>query len=119
MHCQLCRRPVDAKRRIGGWTIVLGVLSAGVTLLAVPFYRKRCPICQASAVTPISPEDLMRLGDSEQVARLQERLVRAEVELGKVSEERDFYRELRSPEENRGIPGGSDPDADQPRNPAS
>src|SRR5437870_7138445 len=54
-YCQLCKRPVEAKRRISVGTL-LAVLFTGFTwLLALPFYRKRCPICRGIALSDTSP----------------------------------------------------------------
>lgn len=55
MYCNLCRRPVEAKRSIGVGTLLLAVLTGGVWLLTIPFYGKRCSICKSKAVTTAPP----------------------------------------------------------------
>jgi len=105
MYCALCRRPVEARRQPGAATIVLGVLTIGLSLLALPFYPKRCPICRSSALHPAPPrgvEDgaaaLPQVTQLERRLRLaEEELEAAAAELRRVEEERDFYRQLRSP----------------------
>ena len=101
MYCQLCERPVDATRRVGGWTYVWAVLSAGLSLIAVPFYKRRCPICHTKALSKLTVQDelLPRHSSSRE---LKERALSAEEAMHTVSEEldrvrveRDFYRDLR------------------------
>ena len=112
MYCHLCARPVEAGRQIGTGTIVLAVFTGGLSLLAVPFYAKRCPICKSSAVTESLPDGRpahQGATPALQIARLEEQLghARGEVELltselHEVRTERDFYRQLlgdRAPEE--------------------
>lgn len=103
MYCALCGRPVEAKRQIGAGTVLLAVITMGVSLLAVPFYRKRCSICRSAAVS-LTPLDgataaaggpLARLGDLEQRLRLvEEELESTSVELRRLKAERDFYSQL-------------------------
>lgn len=104
MYCALCRRPVDARRQIGAGTIVLAVVTGGMWLVAIPFYRKRCAICRTAAVSDAAPDgtplfQLTRLPDRlsavEQRLRLTEvELETASGELDRLREERDFYRDL-------------------------
>jgi hypothetical protein len=101
LYCELCQRPVEARRRVGGWTHAFAFVSLGLAYLAVPFYRKRCPICNGSAVSQIGPEELARLSGRRRAAELEDRLAlaveeldSAEAELDRVRTERDFYREL-------------------------
>ncbi|HSK18276.1 MAG TPA: hypothetical protein VK912_04005 [Longimicrobiales bacterium] len=101
MYCALCRRPVDARRQIGAGTIIVGVLTAGFSLLAIPFYSKRCSICKSAAVSDIDPNTVLagaspaRISDMEQRLRLTEaELDVASSELDRLRTERDFYREL-------------------------
>ena len=47
-HCALCDRKVDARRQIGAGTLILVLITAGLWLLAIPFYSARCPICKSS-----------------------------------------------------------------------
>ena len=53
MYCELCRRPVEAKRQIGVGTLILVFLTTGFWLLAIPFYRKRCSICKSTAISRV------------------------------------------------------------------
>ena len=101
MYCALCRRPVEAKRQIGAGTIIVAVLTAGFSLLAIPFYSKRCSICKSAAVSDIDPNTALtagstaRISDAEQRLRLTEaELEVATSELDRLRTERDFYREL-------------------------
>jgi len=43
--CNWCERNVDAKRKIGVGTYILICFSVGLWLLAIPFYKQRCSIC--------------------------------------------------------------------------
>lgn len=47
-HCKLCDRKVSAQRQIGVGTLILVLLTAGLWLIAIPFYELRCPICQSA-----------------------------------------------------------------------
>lgn len=101
MYCALCKRPVDARRQIGAGTIIVAVLTAGLSLLAVPFYSRRCSICKSAAVSEVGPDNTLaaaspaRISDMEQRLRLTEaELDVATSELDRLRTERDFYREL-------------------------
>jgi hypothetical protein len=104
MYCQLCRRPVEAKRQIGVGTVILAFVSGGLSLLAIPFYAKRCCICRSAAVTKSLPEaGVAGTGPltPERIVELERRLTFAEneleattSELDRVRTERDFYRQL-------------------------
>ena len=48
-HCTLCERKVSAQRQIGVGTLILVFVTAGLWLIAIPFYEERCPICRATA----------------------------------------------------------------------
>lgn len=100
MYCELCERPVEARRRIGGWTWFWAFLSVGVSTLAIPFYRKRCPICQTKAVSKIVPGDhrLRREELQERLHSTTEELDSTSSELDRARAERDFYRELSDPD---------------------
>ena len=102
MYCALCRRPVEAKRHIGVGTLILAVVSFGVSLLAIPFYKRRCCICRSAAVSA-SPPDGGIDGPSApgQLTELRHRLSATEAELEatgteleRLRTERDFYRQL-------------------------
>jgi hypothetical protein len=109
MYCALCRRAVDARRHIGGGSVLLALGTMGFSILAIPFYAKRCPICKSTAVSH-TPTDLAvpSAGATQpggtalaRVSALEQRLGAAEgeleatvAELERVRTERDFYREL-------------------------
>jgi hypothetical protein len=110
MYCALCQRPVEARRHIGAGTVIAAFFTAGVSLLALPFYRKRCPICKSDAVVPLARDGSLprggvapaRVAELEQrLAATQEALEALETELDRVSSERDFYRQLRGPADSR------------------
>lgn len=119
MYCALCRRPVEARRHVGVGTAILAVFTAGLSLLAIPFYARRCSICRSAAVSMTGP-DGRTVGDATaaQVAALERRLLLAQgevdaanAEVGQLTEELDFYRRLhgdptRSPGD---MPGGGSP----------
>lgn len=110
MYCALCRRPVDAGRRIGMGTIVLAVLTGGLWLLAIPFYEKRCAICRSAAVSATAPDGKIADGASplaqrqtleRRIADLEGRLSLTEgeveatsIEIERMRAERDFDRQL-------------------------
>jgi len=102
MYCALCRRPVDARRQVGVGSAILAVFTAGLSLLAIPFYAQRCSICKSAAVSAIGPDGrplgdvpAARLEAAEQRLSLVEgELDSANAEIERVSEERDFYRKL-------------------------
>lgn len=50
-YCNMCQRPVEPKRVIGVGTLLLAILTAGLALLLIPFYQKRCPVCKGSSLT--------------------------------------------------------------------
>jgi hypothetical protein len=103
MYCALCRRPVEANRQVGVGTVILAVLTFGMSLLAVPFYRKRCCICRSAAVSVSPPagaagatgDPFARVADLEKRLSLVEgELETAGVELRQLKAERDFYSQL-------------------------
>ena len=101
MYCELCKRPVEARRRIGPWTWLWGILSVGISTLAIPFYSKRCPICETKEVSRIAPEDVPKLRLRPKREELEQQLDSALEELDSTSSdlertraERDFYKEL-------------------------
>jgi hypothetical protein len=102
MFCALCRRPVEARRFVGVGTAILAVFTAGLSLLAIPFYARRCSICRSAAVSMTDP-DGRTVGDATaaEVAALERqlRLARGEMEAANaeiehLTEELDFYRQL-------------------------
>lgn len=55
-YCTLCQRNVSPKRKIGIGTLI-GILCTGVIwILFIPFYKKRCPLCQGVAL--VSPSKI-------------------------------------------------------------
>ena len=104
MFCALCARPVEPKRHIGALTIFFGVITAGFSLLAVPFYRKRCPICKSDALTyavpgtgekPLRGSPYARITELEgQLREMESALESTHNELDQLRMERDFYRQL-------------------------
>ena len=48
-YCTLCERKVEPKRKIGGGTFALALLTGGFWLLLIPFYSKKCPLCSGSS----------------------------------------------------------------------
>lgn len=104
MYCTLCGRPVEARRQIGLGTVVLAVITVGISLLAVPLYRKRCSICKSAAVYDSPPPGApVGAGESvlSRIAALEQRLnlVEGELEatgddLSRLKAERDFYTQL-------------------------
>lgn len=106
MYCALCKRPVEARRHIGAGSVILALASIGFSVLAIPFYKKRCSICRSAAVSVAAPEGLGAgaAATSAAIARttaLEQRLGLAEgdleatvAELERVRTERDFYRQL-------------------------
>jgi hypothetical protein len=101
MYCALCRRPVEAKRHIGVGTVVLAVLSGGLSLLAIPFYSKRCSICKSTAVSETAGgagmaglHDARLVELEERLSHTQEELEATNAELDRLRTERDFYRQL-------------------------
>lgn len=104
MYCALCRRPVEARRHIGAGSVLLAFATLGFSVLAIPFYAKRCPICKSTAVSMTIPETLGGPAGAPQigkVAELEHRLNRtqaeldaANAELDRLRIEQDFYRQL-------------------------
>jgi hypothetical protein len=118
MYCALCRRPVEARRQVGVGTAILAVFTMGFSLLAIPFYSRRCSICKSEAVSVVGP-DGVPVGNAlaGQLVALERRLGQAagaldaaNAEIERLTEERDFYRQLlgdpsRGEGEERGLPG--------------
>jgi hypothetical protein len=111
MYCALCNRPVEANRQIGAGTVILAVFTAGLSLLAIPFYHRRCSICKSTALhaTPAEAEARGATGSVARIAELERRLglvenelEAANVELRRLTAERDFYSQLLSDPNRRG-----------------
>jgi hypothetical protein len=115
MYCALCNRPVEASRQLGVGTLALAFITFGISLVAIPFYPKRCAICKTTAVS-LAPPDAAgkgatltsRLADLEQRLRLvEEELESAGVDLSRLKAERDFYSQLLGdPASRRGSSSG-------------
>ncbi|MFY1939794.1 hypothetical protein ACOTC8_30185 [Achromobacter xylosoxidans] len=39
---------MQTRRKIGAGSVILVLVTAGLWILAIPFYRQRCPICSGS-----------------------------------------------------------------------
>lgn len=103
MYCALCARPVEATRQIGPLTVLFAVLTAGMSLLAVPFYAKRCSICKSTAVMPKAADATPASGATiaarlagleRRLSLVEQELEAASAEMAALREERDFYKEL-------------------------
>jgi hypothetical protein len=111
MYCALCNRPVEANRQIGAGTVILAVVTVGISLLAVPFYPRRCSICKSTALHA-SPGEAEARGATGPFARLtdlerrlglvEDELEAANVELRRLKAERDFYGNLLADPNRRG-----------------
>jgi len=44
-YCLICKKEVKAKRKIGFLTILFALLTGGLTLPFILFYRRKCPSC--------------------------------------------------------------------------
>ena len=44
-YCEHCKKEVNARRKIGIGTLILVLLTAFLWIVIIPFYQKRCPIC--------------------------------------------------------------------------
>lgn len=102
MYCALCHRPVEARRHVGIGTAILAVFTAGLSLLAIPFYARRCSICRSAAVSMTDP-DGRSVGDTAAARspELEQRLSRtigdleaAHAEIEQLNEELEFFRQL-------------------------
>jgi RNA polymerase subunit RPABC4/transcription elongation factor Spt4 len=49
--CANCNQNVTPKRKIGVGTFILALCTSGISLLFIPAYAKRCPICQGTKFT--------------------------------------------------------------------
>ena len=52
-YCTLCQRNVTPKRKIGVGTLIGIIFTGFIWLLFIPFYKKRCPLCQGDKLTKI------------------------------------------------------------------
>jgi hypothetical protein len=48
-YCQNCGKSTGHKRALGAGTIIGAVITGGASLLALPFYSKRCIACGLNA----------------------------------------------------------------------
>jgi len=67
-YCVLCERKVQPRRRIGIGTLIIALLSLGLALLLIPFYKKRCPVCGGIAFGLPPAEEVVPLAEAEPVA---------------------------------------------------
>lgn len=86
---------------MGVGTAILAVFTAGLSLLAIPFYVKRCSICRSPAVSVTGPDGRVRSGAADQAGTLgrqlgeaQGELEAANAEIEHLTEELEFYRKL-------------------------
>jgi hypothetical protein len=49
-YCNFCERQVDAKRKIGVGTLLLCLSTAGAWIWVIPYYGKRCSICETKSL---------------------------------------------------------------------
>lgn len=47
-YCLHCERTIEAGRIIGIGTFILAICTWGFSLLLIPFYSKKCPICKGT-----------------------------------------------------------------------
>jgi hypothetical protein len=114
MLCTLCGRPVEARKHIGVGTVALAIVTWGLWLIAIPFYQKRCSICKSPALLPLGPGVPSTSGsEAAGLAEIKQRLrlIEGELEttheaLERVTEERDFYRQLLEDPNARRTPPG-------------
>lgn len=50
-YCSNCKQNVDARRKIGIGTFILCLITGFFWILIIPFYSKRCPICNGANLT--------------------------------------------------------------------
>jgi len=53
-YCISCKRNVDTRRKIGIGTFIMVIITGFFWLLAIPFYSKRCPICEGTNFKSVS-----------------------------------------------------------------
>ncbi|QHJ84958.1 MAG: hypothetical protein [Bacteriophage sp.] len=53
-YCTLCQRNVTPRRKIGIGTFIAVIFTGFAWILFIPFYRKRCPLCDGVAL--VEPE---------------------------------------------------------------
>lgn len=56
-YCTLCHRNVSPKRKIGIGTLIGIIFTGFIWVLFIPFYKKRCPLCQGVALVSPSTVD--------------------------------------------------------------
>lgn len=45
-YCHTCNISVEPKRQIGVGSLLLFLVTCGLSIFAIPFYSKRCPTCK-------------------------------------------------------------------------
>jgi hypothetical protein len=48
-YCNQCQRNVTPRRKIGIGTLILVLITCFIWIIFIPFYQKRCPICNTVA----------------------------------------------------------------------
>jgi len=66
-YCSFCERPVQPKRRIGIGTLILVLITSGLWVFLIVFYRKRCPICSGTGLMSTKDAIAMRHAQQSQV----------------------------------------------------
>src|SRR5271157_5477313 len=68
-YCLSCNRVVEAKRVIGAGTIILAICTMGIWLILIPFYSKRCPMCNGTrfGTKPVQNKQTSQLPKTESV----------------------------------------------------
>ncbi|QXF35248.1 hypothetical protein CE143_20275 [Photorhabdus luminescens] len=59
-YCSVCQKNVDAKIKIGIGSLIAIIFTGLFWLLALPFYSKRCSICENSHVEPPKSDSEIR-----------------------------------------------------------
>jgi hypothetical protein len=60
-YCPNCGKNTGHKRALGAGTIIGAVVTAGVSLLAVPGYGKRCVICGLTVAEAAPKQDTLKV----------------------------------------------------------
>ncbi|NCC70946.1 hypothetical protein EOM09_05170 [bacterium] len=68
-YCHLCKRYVEPRRKIGAGTFILAFFTAGISLLFIPFYTKRCPICSGTSLSNTEPNTDKKESDNIEIEK--------------------------------------------------
>jgi len=55
-YCTLCERKVEPKVHYTFYTFLLVISTFGLWIIALAFYRKKCPICKTTALDKVKKE---------------------------------------------------------------